>query len=139
MDLGTRLVAAAADLVDSRFPGRDWAGAAAMALDDGTLLTSTAPEVVNPAVELCHEVGALCEAYRIGRPVVASVCVVRADQGRGFWVLSPCGVCQERLRFYGPGVEVAVPEANDPALWRMVTLGELQSHWWATVFDGEPI
>jgi hypothetical protein len=37
-----------------------------------------------------------------------------ADGDRGYWVLAPCGVCQERLFAYGPDVEVAVPEAADP-------------------------
>ncbi|WP_298180798.1 cytidine deaminase [Saccharomonospora sp.] len=135
MDIGARLVAAATELLDDRFPGESEAGAAAMVLDDGTVLTSTAPPALNPAVELCHEVGALCEAYRLGRTVVASACVVRPGREADAWVLTPCGVCQERLRVHGPEVLVAVPEPDDPARWRMVRLGELQPHWWRAVFD----
>lgn len=38
------------------------AGDAAMRLADGSVLTSTAPHAVNPAVETCHETGVICEA-----------------------------------------------------------------------------
>lgn len=35
--------------------------------------------VENPSVETCHETGALCEAYRLDRALVASVCVTRSN------------------------------------------------------------
>lgn len=58
--------------------------------------------------------------------MVASVCVTAADGDRGYWVLAPCGVCQERLFAYGPGVEVAVPDAADPRRWRTLRLRDVQ-------------
>ena len=114
MAVDQELVDAAIELARTRFPRQDWSGAAALRLDDGAILTSTAPEFPNDAVRLCHETGAICEAFKRGRQVVASVCVTAADGDRGYWVLAPCGVCQERLFAYGPDVEVAVPEAADP-------------------------
>lgn len=134
MALDQVLVDAATRLVKERFPGEDWAGAAAMSLDDGQVLTSTAPKVNNAGVELCHETGALCEAYRLDRRVVASVCVTRADRDRGYWILAPCGVCQERLFVYGPDVEVAVPQPGEPSRWRALRLREIQPYWWGRVF-----
>jgi cytidine deaminase len=78
------LVNAAIELTRTRFPGQDWSGAAALRLDDGEILTSTAPDVPNSAVNLCHETGAICEAFKRGRRVVASVCVTAADGDRGY-------------------------------------------------------
>jgi cytidine deaminase len=134
------LVDAAIALTRSRFPGEAWAGAAALRLDDGTVLTSTAPHPPNAAVQLCHETGAICEAFKRGRRVVASVCVTAADEDRGFWILAPCGVCQERLFAYGPDVEVAVPDAEDHRRWHTLRLRDVQPHWFARVFaeDGWP-
>lgn len=43
-------------LLNQRFPGDDQAGAAAMLLGDGTILTGTAPDAINPSVEVCHEI-----------------------------------------------------------------------------------
>ncbi|MFD7735636.1 cytidine deaminase [Kitasatospora phosalacinea] len=137
MAIDRALVDAATELTRRRFPGQDWAGAAALRLDDGTVLTSTAPEAPNGAVQLCHETGALCEAFKLGRRVVASVCVTAADGGRGFWVLAPCGVCQERLFAHGPDVEVGVPLPEDPRRWRTLLLRDVQPHWFARVFPDD--
>lgn len=76
MSVDQELVDAAVALVEARFPCEDWAGGAAMRLEDDTIVTSTAPKAVNPSVEVCHETGALCEAYKLDRAVVASVCVI---------------------------------------------------------------
>lgn len=86
---------------------------------------------------LCHETGAICEAFKLGRRVVASVCVTAADKDRGYWILAPCGVCQERLFAYGPDVEVAVPEPADPRRWRTLQLRDVQPHWFARVFPDD--
>jgi len=139
MAVDQELVDAAIELARTRFPGQDWSGAAALRLDDGAILTSTAPEAPNSAVSLCHETGAICEAFKRGRRVVASVCVTAAaaDAGRGYWVLAPCGVCQERLFAYGPDVEVAVPEPEDPRRWRTLRLRDVQPHWFARVFPDD--
>ncbi|MFJ8442704.1 cytidine deaminase [Kitasatospora griseola] len=137
MAIDQELVDAAIELTSRRFPGQEWAGAAALRLDDGTVLTSTAPEPPNNAVRLCHETGAICEAYKLGRRVVASVCVTTADEGRGFWVLAPCGVCQERLFAYGPDVEVGVPVPEDPTRWTTMRLRDVQPHWFARVWPDE--
>jgi len=109
MAVDQELVSVAVELVQARLPGQRWAGAAAMRLSDGSIATSTAPSVPNPAVETCHETGALCEAYKLNKQVRDSVCVVRSDQGGRFWILTPYEVCQERLFAYGPAVQVGVP------------------------------
>ena len=95
------------ELIGLRFPDDDHHGAAAMLLADGTILTGTAPDAVNPSVEVCHEVEPFCAAYRLNQPVVASICLHRQPGGRVV-VLSPCGVCRERLAVHGPDVRVAV-------------------------------
>src|SRR6516165_6287350 len=46
-------VASCKDLIDSRFPDDGDHGAAAMLLEDGTILTGTAPDAVNASVEVC--------------------------------------------------------------------------------------
>ena len=113
-------MSAAVELVQVRLPGQQWAGAAAMRLSDGSMVTSTAPSVPNPAVETCHETGAFCEAHKLNQEVRDSVCVIRSDQGGRFWILTPCGVCQERLFAYGPAIQVGVPHPEnrgDPCDW----------------------
>jgi len=137
MTVDQQLVDAAVDLVEARVPGQRWAGGAAMRLEDGTVITSIAPKVRNPAVETCHETGALCEAYKLDKDVVASVCVIRSSTWGDFWILTPCGVCQERLFSYGPAVEVAVPVPGDPHKWCSLQLDEVQPHWWSNVFTDE--
>ena len=105
-------VAACRSLIDQRFPHDGHAGAAAMLLADGTVLTGTAPDAINPSVEVCHEIEPYCAAFRLGQPVAASVCLHRQPGGRVV-VLSPCGVCRERLAVHGPDVMVGVAAALD--------------------------
>ena len=133
MKLNEALVLAAKAYIEKRFPNETWAGAAAMYTDAGTLLVSTAPGVVSLSVELCHEVGAICEAYKLGQKVTATVCVSRDDKGV-FHILTPCGVCQERLMFWGNEIECAVPSPLDSQKWEMKTLKELQPYYWGKIF-----
>ena len=135
MHLDQRLVDAAIDFLERRFPGEAWAGAAAMYTDDGEILVSTTPDFSNGAVSLCYEVGAICEAFAKDKKIVASVCVSRAKNG-GIVILPACGVCQERLWFWGGGVEVAIPLGDDSTKWRAVTLAEMAPHYWCK--QGDP-
>jgi cytidine deaminase len=106
-----------------------------MYTSDGEILISTSPEVLNASVALCHETGAICEAYTKGKRITASVCVTRAEDG-SFLVLAPCGVCQERLWYWGGGVEVAVPAPDSPR-WRAISLREISPHYWRKAFEPE--
>jgi cytidine deaminase len=123
-------------LIATRFPDEADEGAAAMLLEDGTILTGTAPEAVNPSVEVCHEIEPYCAAFRLGQRIVASVCLHRGADGRTV-VLSPCGVCRERLAVHGPGVLVAVADKQDPteAVWK--ALKDVLPDYWMTAFPDE--
>ena len=115
----TATVVACKALIDSRFPDAGDQGAAAMLLADGTVLTGTSPAAANPSVEVCHEIEPYCGAYRLDQPIIASVCLHRQPSGRTV-VLSPCGVCRERLAVHDPAVLVAVADRSDPTVvvWR---------------------
>lgn len=63
------------------------------------------------------------------KKVTASVCVCRNEDGK-FIILSPCGVCQERLWFWGEAVEVAVPYDQNASDWKAIRLSELTPHYW---------
>lgn len=129
-------VDACRSLIAQRFPDDGDHGAAAMLLADGTVLTGTAPDAVNPSVEVCHEVEPYCGAFRLGQPVVASVCLHREPGGREV-VLSPCGVCRERLAVHGPGVLVAVAAPDDPTALVWKELREVLPDYWMTAFPDE--
>jgi cytidine deaminase len=133
MKLDEKLVNAARSFVQTRFPNEAWAGAAAMYLDDGSILISTAPDVVSASVELCHETGAICEAFKLSKRVTATVCVSRDPKGT-FHILTPCGVCQERLMTWGDRVEAAVPDESDSTKWTTRTLKEIQPYYWRKPF-----
>lgn len=128
--------AACSELINSRFPDGDHRGAAAMLLADGTIRTGTAPDAINPSVEVCHEIEPYCAAFRLGQPVVASICLHREPGGRTI-VLSPCGVCRERLAVHGPHVLVAVAKPGDATeiVWK--ELKDVLPDYWMTAFPDE--
>jgi cytidine deaminase len=130
-----QLVSAVGELIEQRFPSIA-EGAAGVLLENGDVLTSTSPATFNSSVDLCHEVGAYCEAYKRGQPILASVCFAR-DLNGGRVFLSPCGVCMERLAIYGKDVVVGVPDPGDASSVRWTTLAEAHPHYWRRVFPDE--
>lgn len=65
------------------------------------------------------------------------LCVVREDENTPFTVLSPCGVCQERLRYWGEDVRVGV--TTDDGSLRFVPLRELQPYHWTRAYLPETL
>jgi len=135
MRLDQRLVDAAIAQALARFSQRSDAGAAALYTNDGRILTSVCFESPNESANLCHETGAICEAYRLGLRVTASVCVSRGTSAEPFIILSPCGICQERLAIWGLDVEVGVPLDTDPTRWLAKSLREVQPYYWYKAID----
>jgi cytidine deaminase len=134
-DLGSVLDACSA-LIESRFHDDDHHGAAAVLLDDGTIVTGTAPEAINSSVQVCHETEPYCAAFRLSRSVLASACLHRLPGGRTV-VLSPCGVCRERLAVHGPDVLVAVADEDDPTIVVWKALRDVLPDYWMKVFPDE--
>ena len=123
-------------LLDTRFPDGSEHGAAAMLLEDGTVVTGTAPDMPNAAVEVCHEIEPYCAAHRLDLRVVASVCLHRRADG-SVVVLSPCGVCRERLAAYGPDVLAAVAGRDDPTVLVWKRLADLMPDYWLTALTDD--
>jgi cytidine deaminase len=134
MKVDEKLVNAAIEYVKSR-DAKEVTGAAAMYLEGGQILVSTSPAWVNESVAVCHEMGAFCEAYRLNKKILATACVSREKDG--FYILSPCGVCQERLWLYGENVECAVPDSGDYTKWKSIKLSVLSPHYWRKPFIDE--
>jgi len=128
--------AACKSLINARFPDGEHHGAAAMLLGDGSILTGTAPSAINPSVEVCHEIEPFCGAYRLDQPVVASICLHRNPGGQ-MVVLSPCGVCRERLAVHGPRVLVAVADPSDPTVIVWKELRVVLPDYWMSAFPDE--
>lgn len=124
------------DFIKKRFP-EDWGGAAIIHTEEGSFFMSVAIECANESVSLCIETGAICEAHKFNEKVTHCLCVVRDDENSPFKVLSPCGVCQERLRYWGTNVKVGVT-TEDGSL-KYVTLGELQPYHWTNAYPADEI
>ncbi|MCA0972073.1 cytidine deaminase [Halobacillus litoralis] len=134
MGVEQKLFEEAKQLLEQRYP-EGWGGAAAMYTDDGRVLTSVAPEVVNASTELCIETGAILEAHKWNAAVTHSICVVRENESEDVRILTPCGVCQERLMYWGREVKAAVSNRGNELLYK--TLDELQPHHWSHAYSDE--
>jgi cytidine deaminase len=132
MKIEEKLFQAAIDLIKKRYPS-DWGGASAMYTEDGQILTSVAPDVINASTELCIETGAILEAHKLNTKVTHTVCVVREDENAEFKVLTPCGVCQERLFYWGENVKAAVTNSNGNLEYK--PLKEIQPHHWYKAYE----
>ena len=121
---------AAVELIKKRYP-RGWGGAAAVRTETGKILTSIAPDTKNDALSLCMEVGAFLEAHKLNEKVTHSLCICREDESTEFLVLSPCGVCQERLIHWGGDVKAAISTKENKLVFK--TIRELMPHHWSLV------
>ena len=121
---------AAVELIKKRYP-RGWGGAAAVRTEAGKILTSIAPDTKNDALSLCMEVGAFLEAHKLNEKVTHSLCICREDESTEFLVLSPCGVCQERLVHWGGDVKAAISTKENRLVFK--TIRELMPHHWSLV------
>ncbi|MEW4305579.1 cytidine deaminase [Rossellomorea marisflavi] len=129
-----QLYEAAIDLINTRYP-TGWGGAAAMMTKGGRLLTSVAPEVINASTELCMETGAILEAHKFADEVTHTICVAREDEHAPYQILTPCGVCQERLFYWGPQVKARIYTADGQVEFKR--LDEIQPYHWYQAYRGE--
>ena len=128
--LDQRLVDAAIAMATKQWPTGE-GGAAAAYTSTGRILTSVFVDSPLDSARLCHETGAICEAHRLDEAITASVCVHRESGDAPFLILPPCGLCVERLSFWGRAVQVAVPIAASSGAWAAKRLDELQPFcWW---------
>jgi cytidine deaminase len=121
-------------LIDQRYP-HGWGGAAAIRVEDGSIYTSVAPDVINASTELCMETGAILEAHKFQKKVTHSICLARENEHSELKVLSPCGVCQERLFYWGPEVLCAITNSKQDIIFK--PLKELQPYHWSEAYYDE--
>ena len=133
MQLDQTLVDAALRLLDERYPASSGV-AAAVKLENGDILTGVGFSPEWGGGGLCAETGPICEAFKRDAKIVASVCVSRPSLNERPIVLTPCGICQERLIYWGGAVEVAVPHEEDPHLWQSKRLDEVQPYYWVKAY-----
>jgi cytidine deaminase len=126
----------AIEFIPQRFP-KGYGGVAIVHTADDLFLSSVAIESANDSVIICIETGALAEAHKLNTPVTHCLCVVRDNENSPFKILSPCGVCQERLRFWGTEVRVGVTTKDNSLLF--VTLKDLQPYHWTNAFPPEEL
>ncbi|MGH1472264.1 MAG: cytidine deaminase [Cellvibrionaceae bacterium] len=130
MNTEKQLYNAAKQIIEERYPA-GWGGAAAIRVADGTILTSVSPEVGNDALSLCMEVGALLEANKLNQSVTHSLCIYRESENSECIILTPCGICQERLIVWGKDVQVAI--SNSENILQFLSLNQLMPYHWSQV------
>ena len=123
-------------LIEKRYPA-GWGGAAVIHTAEGSYFSSVAIETANSSAGLCIEVGAMCDAHKYNERVTHCLCVVRDDERSPFKVLSPCGICQERLRYWGEHVQVGVTTEHGELFF--VELKELQPYHWTGAYPAEEL
>ncbi|MBD5146411.1 MAG: cytidine deaminase [Ruminococcus sp.] len=131
MTVEETLFTTAVEFIKTRYP-TGWGGAAVIRTEDGKMLISVAPEVNNASAELCIETGAICEAHKLNVKVTHCICVVRDNEKSKFKILTPCGICQERLRYWGGDVLVGVTDLGESL--KFVPLKELMPYWWHNAY-----
>ena len=124
----------AVELIEKRYP-TGWGGAGVVHTAQGHYFTSVSIDTANNSAVLCIETGAMLEAHKYNEKVTHCMCLVRDDENSPYQVLSPCGICQERLRYWGEDVQVAVTAKEQELLF--VPLSVLQPYHWTKAYPEE--
>lgn len=133
-ELGQQMYDKALAFMNLRFPV-GWGGVAAMHTEDGQILISVYLESPNDSAGLCIETGAMCEAQKYNLNITHSMCLTRQSETEKPIILTACGLCQERLRYWGDGVKVAVSNPENEIIFK--SLKELNPHYWADAFGDD--
>ncbi len=136
IEIENKMFQIAKELIEKRYP-KGWGGAAVIRTQEDHYFSSVAIETANSAASLCIEVGAMCEAHKYNEKVTHCLCIVRDDENSPYEVLSPCGICQERLRYWGEDVQVGVTTRNEELLF--VELRELQPYHWTAAYNADEL
>ncbi len=126
----------AVELIRRRYP-TGWGGAGVVHTAAGHFFTSVSIDTANASAVLCIETGAMLEAHKYNERVTHCLCVVRESESAPFRVLSPCGICQERLRYWGETVQVGVTAGENALLF--VPLKQLQPYHWTNAYPPEAL
>lgn len=71
------------------------------------------------------------EAHKLNERVTHSLCVCRESEDSEFIILTACGICQERLSYWGGDVQVAVSNTENKLVFKQ--LRELMPFHWSIV------
>jgi cytidine deaminase len=107
---------------------KGWTGATALRLVSGEILTHCAPEAQNNVVSIYMEVGAILAAHQKKERVTHCISVARNNSQADYKIMSPSGICQERLAFWGGNVKVAI--SNPENRLKFQTIKELMPFKW---------
>ena len=122
--------------IESRYP-IGWGGAAIMKTEQGSFLISVALESANASAGLCMETGAMCEAQKLGEKITHSLCVTRDDEKSPYKILTPCGICQERLSYWGEDVLVGLTIESDELIFKK--LKEINLFHWSKAYNSDDL
>ncbi len=128
MNLEKEMFNKALDFLNNRYGENKAGGVAILRIETGKYLISVWPECANSSADLCAEVGAICEAHKLNSKVTHSLCICRQRDNEPYEILSPCGICQERLFFWGKDVKCAISTKDNRVVFK--TLEELQPYYW---------
>ena len=121
----------AVEFIDNRYP-KGWGGCAVMRTEDNQYLISVYFDSPNDSACLCMETGAMCEAQKLDLKITHSLCMSRKTETDELVILTACGICQERLRYWGDKVKVAVSNCENVIQFKM--LKELTPFYWRNAF-----
>lgn len=126
----------ALELIEKRYPA-GWGGAGVIRTAADNYYTSVSIETANASAVVCIELGAMLEAHKYNEKVTHCMCLVRENEKSKPKVLTPCGICQERLRYWGEDVQVAV--TSDENEIKFVQLKELQPYHWTKAYPKDKL
>ena len=130
------LLLSAARFAKQRYPDHCSVVSAAR-FDTGSIYHGVWVDASVDAAALCAEAGPICRAHEEGRRIIAVVSIGWDAENKTATVLPSCGVCQERLAYFGLDVWIAVAGDMQSGSCDYRTLRSLRPNYWLPEVDSE--
>ena len=121
MNIEKEMFHKALNFLNERYGENKAGGVAVLRIETGEYLTSVWDEERNSSAYLCA-------AHKLNKKVTHSLCICRQEDNQPYEILSPCGICQERLYYWGKDVKCAISTKDNSIVFK--TLEELQPYYW---------
>jgi cytidine deaminase len=135
MIVDQKLIDATITFLCNRFGNEDDAIASGAYFENGAMHYGVSTDAPLASAWLCAETGAICEAQKLNLKLTASVCIYRKTVNDPIQFLSPCGICQERLIFFGKETSIGIPSKSDNTKWQEIKLIHLLPSHWHSIFE----
>ncbi len=110
-----------------------WGGLCVAYTDKANIFYSKYFDAISESASLCFETGAILESFTKNEKITHIISLIRNEGSDEVHVVTPCGICQERLFSFGEDLNIIYRDDRGAPL-KMIALRDLNPHHWYNLY-----